>query len=184
MAWTTPLTFTTGSLPASTLNQQIRDNLLETLPGRATDSGGFFVRDSSGHMSQRRPVIARDSTFGTTSSNPSYSALDSPVAAGPTVTVTTGTAALVIYGGRMGNYTANAQSSMVYSLNGDDAATVRHALAFLVDGVSGNNPWGGCGWDVNTTLTPGSNTFELQYRTGGAGVGIFGNRVLIVWPLN
>ena len=37
-------------------------------------------------------------------------------------------------------------------------------------------------FDMNTTLTPGTNVFTMKYRRG-SGTATFSNRQICVWPL-
>jgi hypothetical protein len=44
MAWTAPRTWVTGEIvTAAYLNSNVRDNMLETSPGKATAAGDIFV---------------------------------------------------------------------------------------------------------------------------------------------
>lgn len=48
MAWTAPRTWVTGEIvTAAYLNSNVRDNLLETAPAKATAAGDIFVATAS-----------------------------------------------------------------------------------------------------------------------------------------
>jgi hypothetical protein len=179
MAWSTPLTAVSStSLTAAQWNASVRDNLLETAPAKATTAGSLIVASGVNTIAQRTPASALVSTSQSTT-NTSYVDLTT---AGPAVTVTTGTSALVaIYGG-MQNSAATANVWMSFAVSGATtlaasdntalgydsptaASTVYHGAIHLVGG-----------------LTAGSNTFTAKYRVS-AGTGTFNQRRLLVVPL-
>src|SRR5215217_3758069 len=89
MTWTAPITWTTNQVvPSATLNAQLRDNLLETAPGKATTAGAHFVATGSNAIAQRLSQTATVSTLqDTAGSTGSYINL---ATTGPSVTMTTG----------------------------------------------------------------------------------------------
>lgn len=184
MAWTAPLTFVAATaLTAAQLNQQLRDNLLETMPGKATTPGSFFVVNSISPVTlgerqlQMDSVMESDSTAGT-----SYADLDNGTV-GPTVTVTTGTRAFVWFSCRLYNDTANAQICMTYAVSGATTVAASDTSALIVDGLATANRQTQAMYDMTTGLTAGSNTFTAKYRAGGGGRANYFWRRLGVWPL-
>jgi hypothetical protein len=167
---------------AAQFNQFVRDNLNETAPAKATASGGYFVADGVNSIVERRVVGATDLDVGDTAAL-DFADLDAPAAVGPSVTLTTGTQALVYTHCTMVNTgTGSCRAGVAVS----GATTIAAALnrSITVGGAAGT--YIGAGTTVFYTsglaLTPGSNTFTMKYRVG-AGTGTFSDRRLIVMPL-
>lgn len=179
MAWTTPLTaIANTALTASQWNASVRDNLNETAPAKATTSGGIFVATGANAIAERIPTSASVETSETTTSA-SFTDL---ATVGPTVTVTTGTKAVVAVRGNINNNTAGSAAYMSYDISGATTAsagntrTLAHtsstAGAFLIASAV----------FLESSLTSGSNVFTAKYRTGSGGTGAFANRQLLVIP--
>ena len=102
MAWSAPMTaVANATFTAAQFNQYVRENLNETAPAKATTSGGYFVADGVNSIAERFATGNTDLNSGTTTST-TFTDLTG-AAIGPTVTVTTGTMALVFIHGQMGN---------------------------------------------------------------------------------
>lgn len=102
---------------------------------------------------------------------------------GPSVTLTTGTDALVIFGAEYdddGNLSNNGFVSLAVS----GATTIAASDTWAAFGAEGFG--GGLKVNLNigykfTTLTPGSNTFTLKYKkSGGSSTSSFSKRYLLV----
>lgn len=148
MAWTTPGTAVSGEvLTAAFWNEQVRDNLAVLSPLRELLSYGTNE-------------VATEQTR----SNATYGDL---ATVGPTVTLTTGTAALVIWttGIVLGDVNREANVSVAISGATTRSATNDYRLIFSVNGASGVS--GFSYTHLFTDLTPGSNTFTLKYATSG-----------------
>jgi hypothetical protein len=103
--------------------------------------------------------------------------------AGPSVTVTTGTKALVIIGCGLYNGTVGAKAVMGFAISGATTTAASDAFVFNFQ-----NP-GGATNIVSTaasafvvTVTAGSNTFTAKYKSS-SGTSTFENRSIIVIPL-
>lgn len=100
---------------------------------------------------------------------------------GPSVTVSTGTKALVlIYGQGF-----NSATYMIRSAYAVSGATTIAASDNFSSGIDFNTANYNFSWTIGhivTGLTPGSNTFTVKYRTGGA-TASFSNRVISVIDL-
>lgn len=173
MAWTSPKTWVAGAtLTASDLNTHIRDNLLETAPAKATETGALIVSSGVNEVAERVVRSAYISTSQTTTST-SFTDLST---AGPSVTTTTGTTALAIWGCRVDNSGASSLSVMSCAVTGSTAV-----------GASDSRYFGGSAFVTGTmavfysALTPGSHTFTCKYRVTG-GTGTFERRRLTVIP--
>lgn len=178
MAWTTPLTaVANAALTAAQWNASVRDNLNETAPAKATAAGQLFVSTGVNAIAARVPSSNRVATLETTASL-TFVALTT---AGPIVTVTTGTTALVFLTAQMSNAGASNSCAMSYDVSGattisaSNAEAVRHRGGGTVDDMRATA--------ISTpTLTSGSNTFTAKYAVN-AGTGSFSERLMVVLPL-
>jgi hypothetical protein len=182
MAWTAPMTFADGNaLTAAQLNAQLRDNLNETMVAKAQTAGAMFFGDDVNSLVERVPVIARVEAFENTTST-TYTDLTN---FGPSVTLDTGTNALVFIAAEVGNNTANAQTSCSYEVSGATTIAADASWGITTDGLqaaTSSNYLGMCITSMRDDLTPGSNTFTMKYRCA-SGTGSFIHRCIIVWPL-
>lgn len=178
MAWTAPMTAVDNTIwTSSQWNTHVRDNLLETMAGKATTAGRWFVSTGANAIAER--VITQAST--TTSQTTTSTSFTDLATVGPSVTVTTGTKAIVFWGCQLSNDTANAQSRMSVAVS--SATTIAASTNYQIqqDGVAANSSW-----RMNTfwvpTLTAGSNVFTAKYAVS-AGTGTFSNRFILVIAL-
>ncbi len=169
MAWTTPLTaVSNAALTAAQWNASVRDNLLTTGPALATTAGSIFAVNGSNSIVQRVPAVATQLATETTGSL-SYTATLSGGSgtAGPSLTITTGPKALVAFHTR--------QSTSVSGVNVWTSVAVVAGTA-----ISASDNWALSADILNaqlyhgltyleTSLTAGSNQFQMQYRIGSAG---------------
>jgi len=180
MAWTAPLTWVPGSIPtAALLNAQLRDNLLETMPAKATLQGSIFVATGSNAIAERSIDFARVDTSQTTTST-SYTDL---ATVGPTVTLTTGTKALVFHSCHLLNSTVDVETRMSWAVSGATTTSANDDWSLYLNGVNSANTNSGGIVDVITSLNAGSNTFTAKYRVS-AGTGTFIRRIIGVIPLS
>lgn len=178
MAWTAPMTFTANTvLTAAQLNTHLRDNLMETAPAKATTAGSFFVGTGLNSISERIPGAQRVSTSESTAST-SFTNLST---VGPSVTVTTGSRALVLVSSYLFNTNINSATFVSYDISG---ATTRAALtgtSITLDGQPASQAMRMGTSNYETILTPGVNTFTMKYAVG-SGTGTFADRNLVVIP--
>lgn len=176
MTWNAPITWTGNQVPtAALLNSQLRDNLLETMVGKATEEGQIFASAGVNTIAARTPGAARILTSQTTTST-TYTDL---ATAGPSVTVTHGTHAIVFHSCVVSNNTDYADSYQSFSRNGSDVGDI---VCLRNDGVTANNGWSVGGVDISTNLTPGTTTWKTRYRVN-TGTGTFSDRFIGVIPL-
>lgn len=176
MAWTAPMTFVANSvLTAAQLNTHLRDNLNETAPALATEAGGYFVSTGANSIAERvgkRETISNEETTSSTS----YTDLDTH---GPEVTVTTAALALVIWGAEIRN-DGGGTTRVTVDVSG--ASTVAgHDIRALTNMSGAENRMEASHAVFYDGLTPGENTFTMQYRVS-SGTGTFQRRRLIVLP--
>jgi hypothetical protein len=179
MAWSTPLTAVANSaLTAAQWNASVRDNLLETGPAKATTAGRLIVTNGANAIVEREVKKADISTSQTTTSS-SFTDLATP---GPTVTVTTGTKALVFASCQMANSGANSVTQMSVAVSGATTIAASQNDDLYNDGLGAGNANRATVAILFDALTAGSNTFKMQYRVA-ANTGTFYDRSLIVMAL-
>lgn len=177
MAWTAPMTFVPDSvLTAAQLNTQLRDNMLETAPAKATTSGGYFVATGLNAIVER---VWASQTILTGESTSSATFVDIATA-GPTVTVTTGSRALVLLSCNMLNSGSNI-CLMGVDITGATTLSPSDADSMIYEPNTANLEIQGGYVNVYNSLTPGVNTFTAKYKAG-AGTATFTRRRLVVLP--
>ncbi len=181
MAWTAPMTAVANAVfTAAQFNTHVRDNLLETGPAKATTAGSYFVTNAANSIGERVVGAQTQATTGTTTSTSYVTALTGGTTC--TVTVNTGTQAIVILRGNMSPGVASNVTYMAYDISGAStiAASDARSMSIVNSGTAqGNTPSSSF---YQTGLTAGSNVFTLQHRTN-AGTSTYSNRELIVFPL-
>lgn len=180
MAWTAPMTAIAGSVfTAAQFNTFIRDNLAETAPAKATTPGAHFAVSDTNQITERIPAEAFNATSDTTTAT-SFGALAG--SSGPSVSVATGVAALVSVTADLVCDT-NAQSARAtFEVTGAStvAAADTRAIRNIRESLTNNALFSGV--FLMTGLTPGTNVFNMVYRTSGASTSTFANRRITVVP--
>jgi hypothetical protein len=179
MAWTAPQTWAANAvLTAADLNIHLRDNMLETMPAKAVTEGSIFVTSGANSIVERQIVTARVTTSQSTSST-SYTNL---ATVGPTVSVTTGTGAIIFHSCSVQN-NGSGFSSMSWDISGATTRAALDADAIRHDGVAASNPWKlGVTDIVTAVLTPGVNTFTAKYKAESGSTATFADRFICVIP--
>ena len=178
MAWTAPMTAIVGAvLTASQWNATVRDNLLETAVAKAANEGGYFIATGVNSLVQRTKGTATINTFETSTST-TFTDLTT---VGPSVTVTTGTSALVLWSANARNNTAANYTYCSVEVTGASTVTAHDDRAFGADLSAADEETQLGTQYMYTGLNPGSNTFTMRYRVQG-GTGRWGRRHLIVIP--
>lgn len=182
MAWTTPLTAIAGAaLTASQWNATVRDNLLETGPGKASAAGQHFVATGVNAMAARTSTQAQVATQETTTSL-SYVDLTTP---GPDLTnVATGTKALVMVAAALSNSLANDYAFMSYGVSNASTISGDDAKSLEVRSAANNAEIRASSVHLETGLTGGNNNWRAKYRAGVAGVAAFSQRTVAVIPFS
>ncbi|OII61219.1 hypothetical protein BJP40_06745 [Streptomyces sp. CC53] len=178
MAWTSPMTAVANDVfTAAQFNTHVRDNLLETAPAKATTDGGMFFATGANAIAERVPTTATVATSESTTST-SYTDLST---AGPAVTVTTGTRALVFISADAQNDAAGSDALYSYAVSGSTTVAAADSFgSFLESSGSRRHRWTVA--SMQTGLTAGSNTFTMKYRVS-ANTGTFQNRNIVVVPM-
>src|SRR5215217_6763618 len=158
MAWNVPVSWVDGTaITAAQLNAQLRDNLNETAPAKATTGSQLIVTTGANTIAERAVQQTYDAGAGTRTST-SFGAL-AGASAGPAINnVVTGTLALVSLQCQANNTAGGASSRMSFNISGatTDAATDdRGPLAQNTAGYDMRY-----GTMELQTLTAGTNSFN------------------------
>jgi len=172
---------------AAQFNTFIRDNLNETLPALATVSGNYFVTTGTHHLAERavaQDLIAVQNGFDSTSyDDPDLAGLaGETITPGPTVTMFTGTRALVVVGGRIGGGTTSTQSvKMSWEVSGATSINASDEWAAGCVGFGGATTFAYDSRAYLATLTQGINTFTAKYAVSST-PGYASSRSILVMP--
>jgi hypothetical protein len=169
VAWTTPITWTNAVLTAAQMNQQVRDNLNATAVGVASAAGQHFVATAANAIAARTTDQANVNVIETTAAT-SYGNLATN---GPTATVTTGAKALVAVRSYLGNSSAPASTFASHDVSGASTISASDTRGPMLSGSAQTCKAA----DVMflTSLTSGSNTFQMKYRVS-SGTGTYDDR--------
>lgn len=183
MAWTTPMTAVAGSFTAAQWNTYVRDNLNQTAPALAANVGSMFVGTGSHALAERQIKSAYVANMETTTTT-SYG--DNLAHTGPSVTITTGTFAIVSFYVYQGNLTAGSAAQTTVQVSGATTIAAADDWYIAIDGLAASSTSGSgdnmlrLGRSVAFNLTAGSNTFKMVYKCS-SGTGVFADRKLVVW---
>jgi hypothetical protein len=179
MAWTAPMTAVSGGVFTSAqFNTHVRDNLLETAPAKATTESRLIVTAGLNTIVERE---LSEQSIGPTETTTSTT-YDDLTTFGPSVTVTTGSRALVIVTARMFSNTAGGQNFAAFELSGTTTSPANDSRAVVFESSASGDVMRGSAVTLFSSLTPGVNTFTMKYRVG-SGTGSFGNRNLAILAL-
>lgn len=174
--------FTTWT--AAQWNTHVRDNFAETAPGKVTSSlpGRWFVSSAANTMNLREIASDTNTDDGTTTST-SYTSTLTGSAGNCTVTVTTGTRALVFFGAQLSHSSSSAVQFCSVAVSGATTKAASDDWAWQCDGVTAANPNRGgsvlyLGGD-HGSLTAGSNTFTCQFRTSSGTLTVNNSEIIV-----
>lgn len=186
MAWTTPMTFVDGSiLTAPQMNTFLRDNMLETAPGKAIDNSfpqyisSIFVTEAYNSITQRS-VVADVVAAAESTDSEDWVDLDTT---GPEVTVETGERALYLFTAEVVNDSPDATSYYAVEVSGASSIEPYSGRGARTDGVPNGNRMRVGMARLETNLTPGLNTFTMKYAVA-TGTATYDSRDLVVIPLS
>ena len=103
--------------------------------------------------------------------------------AGPAVTLTTGTSALVIVNAKLGNDTNSCGAIMFFQVSGATTIAVAEERSLLFENGGANSFYPRASAAYRVTLTAGSNTFTAKYARIAGGTAYFATRVITVIDL-
>lgn len=187
MAWSAPMTAVPQAVwTAAQWNTGVRDNLLETLAGKAANAGRWFVSSGLNPTTIAEREIAADTNIddGTTTSTSYTSTLTGSVG-NCTVTLTTGTSALVFFAGTMSHSSSSAVQLMSVAVSSATTIAASDDWAWQCDGVTAANAnrggsvvYFGEGGD-HGALTAGSNVFTVQFRTSSGTLTVNNTEIVV-----
>lgn len=181
MAWTAPFTAVAGvTFTAAMWNAGLRDDMLETMPAKATAAGQAFATTGPNAIAARVPTRAVIATAETTAST-SLVDLTTP---GPAITLTTGASAIYMISSFVQNATATQGGVISVAVSGATtiAANANRVLRVMSTTAGENSKLTYIGM-FDGSLNAGSNTFTAKYAVPNSGTASFSTRELMVWPL-
>jgi hypothetical protein len=182
VAWSAPMTAVNGSpFTAAQFNQYVRDNLLETVPAKITGAGQYPVGTAANTIAVRSVSSSTVATQQSTTNMTSYGDL---ATVGPTVTVTTGTSALVYVTCQVADTSLGRADFVDFAITGASSRTAIDDTAARFEQDTNEFQRYTAVTHV-TGLTAGSNIFTMKYKVASASTSTanFMHRHLIVYPL-
>lgn len=184
MAWTTLPTYTDGNVLTAAQLNAIKDNINESAAAKVTTAGQVLVSTGPNALAARGLASNRVGGGSQTTTNAVFG--DNLITVGPTVTLNTGSQALVTLTSFMANNTVGQGCYMAFAVSGATtiAATAERSLRLMSSNANERNRASAVVWQ--TGLNIGSNTFKAQYAvvtTTGANVGDWDEREIAVLPL-
>jgi hypothetical protein len=183
MAWSAPMTAVSGeAFDADDFNTYVRDNLNCTMPALATgnDFPAWFVATGTNALAKRDIKSAEITVSGgQTTTSTSYTNLSTT---GPSVSITTGTRALVMISCLMETNSTNTAAMASFDVTGASSISADDDWSIWIDGLTANNPLRKGNSHLLTNLTPGTNIFTMKYRVG-SNTGRFNERTIVVWAM-
>lgn len=177
MAWTSPKTFTPSSvLPAVDLNVYLRDNMAVTEASLASNPGSHFVGTGLSAIAERIPT----GDIVLTAQGYTATSYGDPATVGPTVSVTTGSSALVALHSAAAPTSAGVRGWISYAVSGATtiAASDDRSIAWTVVAQESKGAT-----FLQTGLTPGVNVFTAKFKSATSGTStVFSNRRIAVIP--
>jgi hypothetical protein len=177
MAWTAPMTAVAGNVfTAAQFNTHVRDNLLETAPAKATAANRLFVSTGANAIAEREFLESVVNTAETTAST-SYTDL---ATFGPSISIVTGTAALVWLTAEVENNTGGVYTAASPDIQGATTTAASDDVAVASENDAGHLVRAGtC---TRFTLNAGTHTITAKYRVV-SNTGTFRRRRLQVLSL-
>ena len=174
--------------PSTTLGDiEYRSSTANTNTRLGIGTTGQILAVSAGVPAWTTPVSAAPAsataTVATTQTTTSTTYTDLATA-GPAVTLTTGTKALVIISAFVEENQGNKDDFMSFAVSGSTTTAASDAVALKqhTNTAGGSSPGFRASAATIVTLTAGSNTFTAKYRSTGTD-GYFSNRSIIVIDL-
>lgn len=176
MAWTAPMTAVDNAMyTAAQFNTHVRDNLLETMPGKATTPGSYFVSNGPNSINERFPYTATVATADTTNST-TFTDLNTP---GPSLTIAAESAFFIFISANMIGSTSSSFALMSVDLSGANNIGPADGLSLGAQGNVNRQ----MGHIFRYTNQPGGTyTFTAKYRVT-SGSATFSNRSISVLAL-
>lgn len=182
MAWTAPRTWVTSeTVTAAIMNTHVRDNLLETVPALAS-SGAMFYGDGANSVATISPLgtvgsflvsdgtvpkwraVGQSSTTGSgTTTSTSYTAVPNNVS----VSIATGTRALVFWKARVSNDTGGATISISMAVSNATTIAASNNWRAVYESSNANDQADVGNFYLFASLTAGTNDFDMEWMVSG-----------------
>jgi hypothetical protein len=176
MAWSTLPTYADGNALTAAQMLAIAANINESAPAKATTQGYWFISGSSANTINERAILQSEILTQETSGRTTYGNI---ATVGPTVTITTGTQALISTTAQMFNSGAN-NMYMSYAVSGATTSTSVDDRALAFQAGAGDQIRATC--TTLQALTAGSNVCKAEYKTT-AGTGTWDDRRILVMAM-
>lgn len=179
MSWVAPMTATAhAALTAAQWNLNLRGNMLELCPARATAAGGYFVSTGAHEVVNRSAVSdgveVPEATLDT--------APNDLITIGPQVSVETGAKALIFLSAQI-EATPDKNAYMSVAVSGASSIAASAGLRALMIKFQNEQARIRHGvFILQSGMTTGVNTFTAKYWVESGGVAIFGSRYMLVMP--
>jgi hypothetical protein len=171
-----------ATFTAAQYNASDRDNMLLTPAALATAANQTFVSTGVNAIAARTPAVATIATVEAFTPTADVFADITGGTVGPSVTVTTGTKAIVMFGALLHNVIVNGSAVMGFAVSG--ATTIAASLAESARVTSSTASAQYRAFAVSMpTLTAGSNTFTAKYTIHTGAAMAAADRTIIVFPL-
>jgi hypothetical protein len=169
-----------ATFSAAQFNQYVRDNLNETAPAKASAAGQYFVATAANAIAARS---CGSNTIATQEDTTSTSYADLTLGTvGPSVSVVTGTSAVVHIKAGISNATINIGTFMGFAVSGASSVAASDGNSINIAGVAAATR-SRLGASIRLTgLVAGTNVFTAKYKVASPSTGTFVNRDLIVTP--
>lgn len=178
MAYSTPITaVANATFTSAQYNASDRDNMLVTPAALATTAGYHMASNGTNVIAERAILMSNVDASETTAST-SYTNLATN---GPLVTMATGVQALVWISVQQGNSSASASTATSYEVTGATTQAAGSTVAIINDSTAIGSLHRG-GVTNLQALTPGTNTFRMQYLVSGS-TGTYLRRRIVVMGL-
>lgn len=165
---------------AAQYNANVRDNFLETAPGKATAAGQHFVSTGVNAIIARTSNSATVSTQETTTST----SMTDLATVGPDLfSQQMGTKCLFCVSANVTNNTLAAYSSTDFDLSGATSRSATTATALVLRMGAANQDLRATSVNLLTGLTAGSHAMRQKYVVT-SGTGAFANRNIVVIPFS
>lgn len=152
----------------------MRDNLNETAPAKATAAGRIFVTTGANAVAQRVITNAEIATAETTTAT-SWADLTT---VGPTVSLTTGTMAIMAVSSLLTNDTAGSRTYMSWAVSGATTLAGTNSKALMTDPSAATRAIRASQVHFEAGLTGGANVFTAKYQVQ-SGTGTYSIRELV-----
>lgn len=129
------------------------------------------------------PVTAVDAAQIMTGQSTSSTTYTDLATVGPSVTLTTGTRAIVALSAYIGPNGAGTQGAMGFAVSGATTFAAQDGYAAGRWGFSASGGGGVSTWIGLVTLNAGVNTFTAKYKRGSGATGDFYDRNIVVWAI-